>query len=461
MGRSSFLVNQVFTPVSNDWEDCRLATYHGDEGLMQKELSIICIEDVPADVAMLNHALRDGGLSFRSKRVETQEAFLHELEHNPPDVILSDHGLPSFDGFMALTLAREKCPEVPFIFVTGKLGEQIAIETLKNGATDYVLKSNLAKLAPTIERALREAGERAALKQEKLQLRESEERYRQLVEFCPDAILVQCEGEIVFANRAAAHLFAAADARRLVGKPIREIIHSESLPALETRFHHLIQTGVIFFWRKMEKGWSGKQNEPGAEIAFTEEKFVRLGGASVAVEVAATPLLFQGRPAIQIIAHDTPARRRAGGALATSEEIHRQSPECSPDPSLDFVRLLLNAPHYRQLVQYYPDAVIVVYDDDGLAFANLAAVKLLGARDAAELVGKPAAEIFRSDPWDLMMDRFRKLRNEEVFVPFFEQAISRPDGTTCEVEVSAAPIAFEDRSALQVIVRSIGGRARG
>src|SRR5882672_9345545 len=126
---------------------------------MKNELNILCVEDVPADVVRLNHALREAGVSFRSKRVETEEAFLHELEHNPPDVILSDHGLPSFDGFMALTLARKKCPEVPVIFVTGKLGEQFAIETLKNGATDYVLKSNLTKLAPTIQRALREVEE--------------------------------------------------------------------------------------------------------------------------------------------------------------------------------------------------------------------------------------------------------------------------------------------------------------
>ncbi|HLZ54053.1 MAG TPA: response regulator, partial [Verrucomicrobiae bacterium] len=204
---------------------------------MKTELSILCVEDVPTDVAMLNHALREGGMSFRSKRVDSEEAFLHELQHNPPDVILSDHGLPSFDGFTALTIAREQCPEVPFIFVTGRLGEQIAIETLRNGATDYVLKSNLTKLAPTIQRALRQAEERTALKRELSRLQQSEECYRQLVEFCPDAFLVQCNGEIVFANRAAAHLLGAGDAQPLVGKPIREVIHPESRPSLETKFN--------------------------------------------------------------------------------------------------------------------------------------------------------------------------------------------------------------------------------
>ena len=102
---------------------------------------------------MVNHELRRRGLNFRTKRVDSREVFLRELERDPPDVILSDHGLPSFDGFTALAIAREKCPDVPFIFVTDSLGEQLAIETFEHGATDYVLKRDLSKLAPAIRRA--------------------------------------------------------------------------------------------------------------------------------------------------------------------------------------------------------------------------------------------------------------------------------------------------------------------
>src|SRR6478736_9373946 len=81
--------------------------------LVKKHVRILYVEDVPADVVMVNHALRQGGMAFRSKRVETKEDFLRELEQDPPDVILSDHGLPSFDGFTALAIARDKCPDVP------------------------------------------------------------------------------------------------------------------------------------------------------------------------------------------------------------------------------------------------------------------------------------------------------------------------------------------------------------
>src|SRR5262245_55570342 len=131
---------------------------------MKKEIRILYVEDVPADVVMVNHELRKGRLAFRTKRVETKGAFLHELERNPPDLILSDHGLPSFDGFTALAIARDKCPEIPFIFVTNALGEQMAIETFESGATDYVLKSGLSKLVPAVQRALREAEERTGLR---------------------------------------------------------------------------------------------------------------------------------------------------------------------------------------------------------------------------------------------------------------------------------------------------------
>jgi len=126
----------------------------------EKEIRILSVEDVPADTVMINHELRQAGLLFRTKRVDTKQAFLHELADDPPDVILSDHGLPSFDGFAALAMAREKCPEVPFIFVTSSLGEEKVIEIFESGATDCVLKNRLSKLPAVMHRALRGAEER-------------------------------------------------------------------------------------------------------------------------------------------------------------------------------------------------------------------------------------------------------------------------------------------------------------
>lgn len=124
---------------------------------MDKELRILIIEDVPGDAELEEHELRKAGLVFTSKIVATREAFLKALEEFFPDLILSDYDLPSFDGLAALRIAKEKCPDVPFILVTGKLGEEFAIEKLKEGAMDYVLKGNLKRLGPSVKRALEEA----------------------------------------------------------------------------------------------------------------------------------------------------------------------------------------------------------------------------------------------------------------------------------------------------------------
>ena len=118
------------------------------------EVRIVFIEDIPAEAALVEQALKRGGLAFRMQRVETKEDFLRVLALQPPDVILSDHGLPSFDGFAALDVAHKQCPHVPFLFVTNALQPQMEIEKLAPGVTDYVLKSQLHLLAPAIRRVL-------------------------------------------------------------------------------------------------------------------------------------------------------------------------------------------------------------------------------------------------------------------------------------------------------------------
>ena len=124
------------------------------------EIRVLLIEDDLDDAELISRELRRGGLHARVRRVDKREDFLRALAEEIPDIILSDHGLPQFDGFSAMAIAKEKCGHVPFLFVTGLLGEEVIIETLTRGATDYVLKHHLSKLVPAVERALREAEER-------------------------------------------------------------------------------------------------------------------------------------------------------------------------------------------------------------------------------------------------------------------------------------------------------------
>ncbi len=182
---------------------------------------------------MINHELRKAGFDFQAKRVETREDFEAEVAQHTPDLIISDHGLPRFDGFAALALARSRCPEVPFIFVTGALGERVAIETFEKGATDYVLKNNLEKLVPAVRRALREAAERGEQRQKERALRESEERFRKLVEGVKNYAMISIDqhGKVQEWNPAAQRIFGYARAEA-VEKPVDDLIIPSSLREL-------------------------------------------------------------------------------------------------------------------------------------------------------------------------------------------------------------------------------------
>lgn len=147
---------------------------------MKDEIRILLLEDDATDEELIRRALRRGGISFTLTRVDTRSAFMDQIVRSPPDLILSDFALPGFGGMEALEMAREKCADVPFIFVTGSLGEELAIETLKEGATDYVLKHRLPRLVPSIHRALREARERSERKRTQEQLRGSHDQLRSL-----------------------------------------------------------------------------------------------------------------------------------------------------------------------------------------------------------------------------------------------------------------------------------------
>jgi signal transduction histidine kinase len=143
-------------------------------------LRILLVEDSAADVALIKSMLRVLNREVLVIEVETREAFEAELSRRPPHLILSDYSLPTFDGRQALEIAKQIAPHVPFIFVTGTLGEEVAIDMLKEGATDYVLKNRLSRLAPAVSRALGETEQRREREQSEERLRRSHDQLRAL-----------------------------------------------------------------------------------------------------------------------------------------------------------------------------------------------------------------------------------------------------------------------------------------
>ena len=134
------------------------------------------LEDLQDDVGLIERTLNKQGISFVSKRVDSREEFIEALENFDPDVILSDHALPQFNSLEALTICRKQNVEVPFILVTGTVSEEFAVSCLKQGADDYVLKSNLVRLPSAIQNALKQRHhEHKRKKAEKALRRQNEE----------------------------------------------------------------------------------------------------------------------------------------------------------------------------------------------------------------------------------------------------------------------------------------------
>src|SRR5690606_625381 len=129
----------------------------GDEPTNTTPVRILFVEDLKEDVERAVYQMQRAGLACEWRRVETEQALIEGLLDFNPELILSDFSLPQFDGMSALRVARENAPRVPFVFLSGTIGEERAIQALRAGAVDYVLKENLARLVPAIHRAIDEA----------------------------------------------------------------------------------------------------------------------------------------------------------------------------------------------------------------------------------------------------------------------------------------------------------------
>src|SRR5271165_4442770 len=141
---------------------------------MKSPLRILYLEDDPRDAELVHEMLASDGIGCHVTRVETEADFSASLQQGDFDLILADYTLPSFDGLSALKIAQQRRPHLPLIFVSGTLGEEVAIEALKVGATDYIFKTRLSRIVPSVQRALREAEERIDLIRVEEALRRSE-----------------------------------------------------------------------------------------------------------------------------------------------------------------------------------------------------------------------------------------------------------------------------------------------
>ncbi|MBX9257939.1 response regulator [Desmonostoc muscorum CCALA 125] len=187
-------------------------------------LRFLLLEDSLLDAELTQAMLAEGGIDCELVRVESGAEFLTAISTEAFDLILADYALPSFDGISALEIARNQCPEIPFIFVSAVLGEELAIEALKNGATDYVLKQRLGRLVPSVQRALREAKERRDRQLVEESLQKSEARYRRIVDTSYEGIwTIDSQGRTEFVNQRMSQMLGYA-AEEMLGRFIFDFI---------------------------------------------------------------------------------------------------------------------------------------------------------------------------------------------------------------------------------------------
>src|SRR5260221_3411998 len=210
-------------------------------------IRLLLTEDVPTDAELEVRELKRAGMRITHRIVDTEESFSRALRDFSPDVILSDFSMPSFDGMAALAIAREQAPDTPFIFVSGTIGEEYAIRALKNGATDYVLKSNLVRLPAAVERALAEATERRARRKVETELEMVRARLAGIIDSLPDVLWsVQLPSEDI--------LYIGPTAREAFGREAQDflsdrdlwlnVVHADDRPAMLTAWRATIGEGA-------------------------------------------------------------------------------------------------------------------------------------------------------------------------------------------------------------------------
>ena len=277
------------------------------------EIKVLLVEDRIEDAELLLREMRRSELTIVSRRVETAASYLDALENFAPDLILSDYTLPGFDGPMALQLARQKRPDTPFIFVSGTIGEERAIEALRQGAVDYVLKDNRARLVPAIERALKEVEERDARRWALRELEESEERFRSAIHYSSvGTALVAPDGRWLSVNPALCEIVGYTETELLHGD-VQSLTHPEDLQVDAPQVTALLERRIQSYQ--------------------TNKRYVRKDGRVVWTQLSGSLVWLQsGEPHYFIYqVQDVTDRIRAEAALRVSEERFRSIAEATQE----------------------------------------------------------------------------------------------------------------------------------
>ncbi len=294
-------------------------------------LNILIIEDVPDDAALVELSLKRSGILGNWHRVENELELRTALAERSFDLVISDFRMPAFSGIDAFNIFREFELDIPFIVISGTIGEDVAVEAMRLGVNDYLMKGSLARLAPAVRRELKEAASRREKRLAQQALRESEERYRIVAETASDAILtINSESRILYVNTAAEKIFGYSRSE-IVGSPLTLLMPEQMRQEHKNSLSEYVRTGK----RKLD--WSG------FEITAS-----RKDGEIITVHISFGEFKNANRHLFTAIVRDITANKAAEIALRRSEEDFRALVEATTQFvwKMDATGRLTEFPHW-------------------------------------------------------------------------------------------------------------------
>ncbi|HTD71386.1 MAG TPA: PAS domain S-box protein [Gemmatimonadales bacterium] len=361
---------------------------------------VLMVEDVADDAALVERELRRAGISGATRRVDSERAYREALQTFAPDIILTDHSLPTFGAADALRIALLEAPDTPVIVVTGSLDEETAAEYIKAGAADYVVKHHLERVGPAVVRALDLRRARTEQARAEEARRQGEERFRALIEHGADAVaLVAPDGTLLFASHSIERLLGFAPAE-LVGHPGFERVHPDDAPRLHAALRDIIASpgtpaSLELRWRHKDGSWRHID--------------------AVAVDRLAEPAV----GAIVVNFRDVSERRTAEAALRESEE------------------------RYRTLVEGVRDIIFALSPEGTIASLNPAFETITGLR-REEWVGQPFERLVHPEDLPLALELLGRVVRGELR-PASQFRVRTAKGDYRVGEFSATPQLHEGR----------------
>ena len=368
-------------------------------------LRVLILEDVPRDADLAERELRKAGLAFESVRVDTREDFLAALEGAAPDIVISDYNLPDFDGMAALLLTQERAPATPVIIVTGSMNEEVAVECMKAGAADYVIKEHLIHLGPAVTGALAATRTKMDRQRSEETARSSAREWQATFDAMTDAIcLLDLEGTILRCNRAMQE-FLGKPATEIIGCTCWELVHGTSEPV----------EGCP--WARARKS------------RVKERLLLQVG--ELWLDVTVDPMLDE-----------------AGNVIGGIHMVSDVTAERQAQEALRFMQFA---------VDHAGDAAYWMGPDARLLYVNDTARRSLGY-SREELLGMTVHDIDPNFPKEAWADHWANLKRHGNLV--IESVYRRKNGQEFPVEIALSYQAFENKDYNFALARDITERKR-